>query len=295
MPPLAAAAVFAFIEAWNEFFFALILTRQSAQTVPLVIAQFAGQYQTVFGQMMAAAAISVAPVILLAIAFRDHDRARLRRRHDERLTIVTPVELRNVSKTFGNHTVCHDVELFDRRPGEFVTLLGPSGCGKTTTLNMVAGLEDCTSGDILMNGRAGQRPLAGRARRRHGVPELRALPAHDGRAEHRLHAEDARIAAGRRSGRGWRALPQALELSALLERLPSQLSGGQQQRVAIGRALVREPRVFLFDEPFSNLDAGLARQDAGRGQGAASAPRASPRSLSPTTRKRRCRSPTGSP
>ena len=72
IPPLAAAAVFAFIEAWNEFFFALILTRQSAQTVPLVIAQFAGQYQTVFGQMMAAAAISVVPVVLLAIAFRDH-------------------------------------------------------------------------------------------------------------------------------------------------------------------------------------------------------------------------------
>jgi multiple sugar transport system permease protein len=71
IPPLAAAAVFAFVEAWNEFFFALILTRQSAQTVPLVIAQFAGQYQTVFGQMMAAAVISVVPVIVLAIVFRN--------------------------------------------------------------------------------------------------------------------------------------------------------------------------------------------------------------------------------
>jgi multiple sugar transport system permease protein len=71
IPPLAAAAVFAFVEAWNEFFFALILTRQQAQTVPLVIAQFAGQYQTVFGQMMAAAVISVAPVIALAILFRN--------------------------------------------------------------------------------------------------------------------------------------------------------------------------------------------------------------------------------
>jgi multiple sugar transport system permease protein len=71
IPPLAAAAVFAFVEAWNEFFFALILTRQEAQTVPLVIAQFAGQYQTVFGQMMAAAVISVAPVIAMAIVFRN--------------------------------------------------------------------------------------------------------------------------------------------------------------------------------------------------------------------------------
>jgi len=71
IPPLSAAAVFAFVEAWNEFFFALILTRQHAQTVPLVIAQFAGQYQTVFGQMMAAAVISVAPVIVLAVVFRN--------------------------------------------------------------------------------------------------------------------------------------------------------------------------------------------------------------------------------
>lgn len=71
VPPIAAAAMLAFIEAWNEFFFALILTRQSAETVPLVIAAFAGQYQTVFGQMMAAAVISVAPVILLAILFRN--------------------------------------------------------------------------------------------------------------------------------------------------------------------------------------------------------------------------------
>ncbi|MCW2308935.1 carbohydrate ABC transporter permease [Rhodobium gokarnense] len=71
IPPLGAAAVFAFVEAWNEFFFALILTRQDAQTVPLVIAQFAGQYQTLFGQMMAAATISIAPVIALAIIFRN--------------------------------------------------------------------------------------------------------------------------------------------------------------------------------------------------------------------------------
>lgn len=72
VPPLCAAAVFAFIESWNEFFFALILTRQDAQTVPLVIAAFAGQYQTVFGQMMAAAVVSIVPVVILAIIFRNH-------------------------------------------------------------------------------------------------------------------------------------------------------------------------------------------------------------------------------
>ena len=72
LPPLFAAGVFAFIEAWNEFFFALIMTRQSSQTVPIVISAFAGQYQTVFGQMMAAAAISIAPVVILAVLLRNH-------------------------------------------------------------------------------------------------------------------------------------------------------------------------------------------------------------------------------
>jgi ABC-type sugar transport system ATPase subunit len=168
---------------------------------------------------------------------------------------VTAVELRNVSKSFGSHPVCRDVNLAVAE-GEFVTLLGPSGCGKTTTLNMIAGLEDASSGDILMNGQRVndlspvQRDVAMVFQNYALYPhmtvaqnigftlKMRRLPA----AEIRARVE--KVAA-------------ALELSALLERLPAQLSGGQQQRVAIGRALVREPRVFLFDEPFSNLDAGL--------------------------------------
>jgi multiple sugar transport system ATP-binding protein len=168
---------------------------------------------------------------------------------------LTPVELRNVSKAFGNHTVCHDVNLSigDR---EFVTLLGSSGCGKTTTLNMVAGLEDCTSGDILMNGER-VNDLSPVQRDVAMVFQNYALYPHMTVAQNigftlkmrGLSRDEIRTRVAR--------IAQSLELSALLERLPSQLSGGQQQRVAIGRALVRQPRVFLFDEPFSNLDAGL--------------------------------------
>jgi ABC-type sugar transport system ATPase subunit len=168
---------------------------------------------------------------------------------------VPAVELRRVSKSFGAVSVCRDVDLAIEE-GEFVTLLGPSGCGKTTTLNMVAGLEDCSAGDILMAGRRVndlspvQRDVAMVFQNYALYPhmnvaenigftlKMRGL----GRAEIRQRVE--RVAA-------------TLELSALLDRLPAQLSGGQQQRVAIGRALVREPRVFLFDEPFSNLDAAL--------------------------------------
>jgi multiple sugar transport system ATP-binding protein len=168
---------------------------------------------------------------------------------------VTPVELRRVTKMFGQVTVCAGIDL-SIAEGEFVTLLGPSGCGKTTTLNMIAGLEDCTSGDILMNGERVndlspvQRDVAmvfqnfalyphmTVARNIGFTLRMRGLSADE------IKARVARVA-------------ESLELGALLDRLPSQLSGGPQQRVAIGRALVREPRVFLFDEPFSNLDAAL--------------------------------------
>ncbi|WP_029350301.1 sn-glycerol-3-phosphate ABC transporter ATP-binding protein UgpC [Bosea sp. 117] len=165
------------------------------------------------------------------------------------------IELRRVAKSFGTVQVCRDVDLAIRQ-GEFVTLLGPSGCGKTTTLNMVAGLEDCTDGDILLAGRR-VNELSPVERDVAMVFQNYALYPHMTVAENigftlRMRrvprAEiEARVA----------AIAASLELSHVLGRLPAQLSGGQQQRVAIGRALVREPRIFLFDEPFSNLDAAL--------------------------------------
>ena len=168
---------------------------------------------------------------------------------------MTPVELRNVSKAFGNHTVCRDVNL-SVRDGEFVTLLGSSGCGKTTTLNMAAGLEDCTSGDILMNGER-VNDLSPVQRDVAMVFQNYALYPHMTVARNIGFTLKMRGLRRAEIGAKVARVAQSLELSSFLERLPSQLSGGQQQRVAIGRALVREPRVFLFDEPFSNLDAGL--------------------------------------
>jgi len=168
---------------------------------------------------------------------------------------VTAIELRNISKSFGPVAVCRDVNLVVGER-EFVTLLGSSGCGKTTILNMIAGLEDATAGDILMNGQRVnhlspvQRDVA-------MVFQNYALYPHMTVAQNigftlkmrGLQAAEIRSRVAK--------VAESLELSALLERLPAHLSGGQQQRVAIGRALVREPHVFLFDEPFSNLDAGL--------------------------------------
>ena len=138
-------------------------------------------------------------------------------------------------------------------------LLGPSGCGKTTLLRLLAGLETPDAGNLWIGDRVVERPAAGGARRGHGLPELRALPAfHRGR-EHRVpvrarHVPEAEI------GPRVKQAAERLELGALLDRRPAQLSGGQQQRVALARAIVRNPVVYLMDEPLSNLDAQLRIQ-----------------------------------
>jgi multiple sugar transport system ATP-binding protein len=165
------------------------------------------------------------------------------------------VELEGISKSYGPVTVCQDVNLAVEQ-GEFVTLLGSSGCGKTTTLNLIAGLDDPSTGEIRMSGRRVnelspvQRDIA-------MVFQNYALYPHMTVAENigfTLRLRGIRKAAIRARVE---EVAASLELGHVLQRLPAQLSGGQQQRVAIGRALVREPKVFLFDEPFSNLDASL--------------------------------------
>jgi ABC-type sugar transport system ATPase subunit len=161
----------------------------------------------------------------------------------------------DIVKRFGSVNACDGVDLaIDER--EFVTLLGPSGCGKSTTLNLIAGLDDVTSGDIVMDGKRVndltpfQRDVA-------MVFQQYALYPHMTVAEN--IGFTLRLRKRPKSEIRSRVVQVAelLELTPLLDRLPRELSGGQQQRVAIGRAVIREPKAFLFDEPFSNLDAAL--------------------------------------
>ncbi len=160
-----------------------------------------------------------------------------------------------VGKRFGDTPVLDGIDL-TIAPGEFVALLGPSGCGKSTLLRMIAGLESITTGDISI---AATRINDVHPSRR-GIAMVfqnYALYPHmtvRGNMEYGL-----RIAGRPKAEIGARVEKAAalLQLTELLERKPAQLSGGQRQRVAIGRAIVREPRVFLFDEPLSNLDASL--------------------------------------
>jgi ABC-type sugar transport system ATPase subunit len=171
---------------------------------------------------------------------------------------VQHVELQNITKRYGGFEAVKDLSLSIEK-GEFCALLGPSGCGKSTLLRMIAGLEEVTEGKILING-ADVTDLPPAKRRIAMVFQSYALYPHltvrqnIGFSLSVAHAPKEEIE--RRTGE----TAKMLQLEQLLDRRPAQLSGGQRQRVAIGRALVRDPEVFLFDEPLSNLDALLRVQ-----------------------------------
>jgi ABC-type sugar transport system ATPase subunit len=171
---------------------------------------------------------------------------------------LTHVELRGVSKRFGDFTAIQNVSLGVGK-GEFCALLGPSGCGKSTMLRMIAGLEEVTAGSVHISGLDITRMRPAR-RRIAMVFQSYALYPH--LTVKQNIAFSLSVAGAPREVQDQRAAEIAalLQLGHLMDRKPAQLSGGQRQRVAIGRALVREPEVFLFDEPLSNLDAMLRVQ-----------------------------------
>ena len=168
------------------------------------------------------------------------------------------VELSHLSKNFGAFQALADISLTIEK-GEFCALLGPSGCGKSTLLRLIAGLEDASTGTIRINDRD-VTDLEPADRRIAMVFQSYALYPHMTVAENIAFSLEA--AGMRKAERLARAaeVAKTLQLDHLLDRKPALLSGGQRQRVAIGRALVRDPEVFLFDEPLSNLDAMLRVQ-----------------------------------
>ena len=169
------------------------------------------------------------------------------------------LEIQNVTRRFGDFTAVDGVSLAIEA-GEFFTLLGPSGCGKTTLLRMIAGFDLPDGGSILLDGDDLADRAAGSAPGAHGVPELRALSAHDGRGQRRVSAQDGEDAGRGRSPAKVAAALEDVRLAGFGKRYPHELSGGQKQRVAIARALVTHPTVLLLDEPLAALDAKL-RED----------------------------------
>jgi multiple sugar transport system ATP-binding protein len=171
---------------------------------------------------------------------------------------MSTVTLRDIRKRYTDADVIKGIDL-DIKDGEFVVFVGPSGCGKSTLLRMIAGLEEITSGDLLIDGdRMNDVPPDKRGLAM--VFQTYALYPHMTVAENM--AFSLRLAGVPKAKRHERAreVARILQLEPLLNRKPRALSGGQRQRVAIGRALVRNPKVFLFDEPLSNLDAALRVQ-----------------------------------
>ena len=168
---------------------------------------------------------------------------------------MAQLQLQDVRKSYGAVDVIKGVDL-EVRSGEFMVFVGPSGCGKSTLLRLISGLEDITSGDLLFDGQ----------RVNHLVPSKRGIAmvfqsyalyphmtVYDNMAFGLKLANQSADEVKKRVD----AAAKLLQIDHLLDRLPKQLSGGQRQRVAIGRAIVRDPKVFLFDEPLSNLDAAL--------------------------------------
>jgi multiple sugar transport system ATP-binding protein len=161
----------------------------------------------------------------------------------------------NVSKTFGNVKAVDDVS-FTINDGDLVCLLGPSGCGKTTTLRLIAGLEKPSSGRILMNDRDVTEATP-KERDIGMVFQDYALYPHMNLEDNITYPLKVRGVKAKERRRRAEEVGRSLQIDHLLDRRPGQISGGQQQRVSVARAVVHKPRIFLFDEPLSNLDARL--------------------------------------
>jgi ABC-type sugar transport system ATPase subunit len=171
---------------------------------------------------------------------------------------MASLRIENLFKAYGDQGVVHDISC-SIEDGEFIVIVGPSGCGKSTVLRAIAGLEPVSSGKIYIDGRdataapAAQRGVAMVFQSYALYPHMTVRENMSFGLKNLKHGKDEIT---KRVG----SAARMLQLDALLDRLPSHLSGGQRQRVAIGRAIVREPKIFLFDEPLSNLDAELRVQ-----------------------------------
>ena len=171
---------------------------------------------------------------------------------------MATVEIRAARKSFGSLEILHGVSV-DIADGEFVVLVGPSGCGKSTTLRMIAGLEEISGGDIAIGGDV-VNDVPPKDRDIAMVFQNYALYPHMNVYENMSFGLKLKRTPKGEIDQRVKQAAQILDITELLDRKPKQLSGGQRQRVALGRAIVRKPAVFLFDEPLSNLDAKLRVQ-----------------------------------
>ncbi len=171
---------------------------------------------------------------------------------------MASIDIQSVRKSYGEHAVLHGVDL-EIQDGEFIVLVGPSGCGKSTLLRMIAGLEVISAGEVQIGGRR-VNELPPKDRDIAMVFQSYALYPHMSVANNMSYSLRLRKTPKEKIASAIQSTAKKLGLDPLLQRRPKALSGGQRQRVAMGRAIVRQPKAFLFDEPLSNLDARLREQ-----------------------------------
>ena len=255
---IAALFVIQFIYGWNQYLWPLLITTQdSMQTIVTGIKKMLYTTDELAEWQLAMATAILAmlpPVAVVVFMQRLFVRGLV---ETEKVSVaMANVTLRNVRKTYaGGFEAIKGID-FDVGDGQFCVLVGPSGCGKSTLLRMVAGLETITGGEIDIGGRVvnqiepAERDIA-------MVFQNYALYPHMSVYNNMAYGLRNRGMAEPEIKTRVEEAARILELGAMLERKPRQLSGGQRQRVAMGRAIVRQPKVFLFDEPLSNLDAKL--------------------------------------
>ena len=171
---------------------------------------------------------------------------------------MAKIELKNVKKAYGAVNVIKGIDLTINK-GEFMVFVGPSGCGKSTLLRLISGLEEISSGELVFDGERVNNLIPSK-RGIAMVFQSYALYPHMNVYDNMAFGMKLAKSSPEEMDKRVRDAARLLQIEHLLDRLPKQLSGGQRQRVAIGRAIVRDPRVFLFDEPLSNLDAALRVQ-----------------------------------
>ena len=262
-PSLVAIGTYALLLAWNEYLYAFLLlskrhadhARRGARQLPRGRRFAVGAADDDGPDLRAAAGGDLLRVQAL------HGRRPDGRRGQElnlarRLgASMASVSFQNIEKSFGSTKVIHGIS-FDIKDGEFMVLVGPSGCGKSTLLRMLAGLEEITGGTIAIDGKV-VNDVESKDRDIAMVFQSYALYPHMTVGENMAFSLKLRKADPKMMAERVAHASKILNLDPYLERYPRELSGGQRQRVAMGRAIVRDPKVFLFDEPLSNLDAKL--------------------------------------
>ena len=287
VPGLASTLLLNFILAWNEAFWTLNLSTLDAAPLTTFIASYLSPEGLFWAKLSAGLNARHCPDHhpRMVHATAACPRIDLRRRQIAKgPEIMGQITLQGVRKSFGPVNIIKDANL-EIEDGSFVVFVGPSGCGKSTLLRCISGLETISSGTLEIDGRV-VNDVAPSKRGIAMVFQSYALYPHMTVYDNMAYALKLMNTPRAELDQKVRAAADKLQLTKYLERLPKALSGGQRQRVAIGRAIVRDPKVFLFDEPLSNLDAALRvqmRLEVTKLQGNSCAP---PPSTSPTTRSR---------